>query len=117
MYCRYFIEVKEPKFSVYHEPHCIFENANLANERADVLVSPVIKQVVPLYTLVSGQEDAVKVAEWLKPKYAHFDLLPINISKLAIDGLCGSIHSVYMDGQIFFLAIHGLCYSIHSQFI
>ncbi|CAM6126146.1 unnamed protein product [Calypogeia fissa] len=66
----YFIEVKEPKFSLYYEPHCVFENANLEHEQpVDVIVTPVIKQVLPAYTLVSGQEDAVKVAEWLKPKF------------------------------------------------
>ncbi|BBN13963.1 hypothetical protein MPTK1_6g07750 [Marchantia polymorpha subsp. ruderalis] len=65
----YFIEVEEPKFSIYYEPHCIFENASLEGQSADVLVTPVIQQVLPGYVLVSGQEDAVKVAEYLKPKF------------------------------------------------
>lgn len=73
--CRYFIDVKEPKFSVYYEPHCVFENANLEQEQVDVIVTPVIKQVLPAYTLVSGQEDAVKIAELLKPKYVHLSSL------------------------------------------
>lgn len=66
----YFIDVKEPKFRLYYEPHCIFENATLEQEEeVDVVVTPVIKQVLPAYTLVSGQEDAVKVVEWLKAKF------------------------------------------------
>ncbi|KAL2622236.1 hypothetical protein R1flu_002441 [Riccia fluitans] len=65
----YFIEVENPKFSIYYEPHCIFENAKLEGERADILLTPVVQQVLPGYVLVSGQEDAVKVAEWLKPKF------------------------------------------------
>ncbi|KAL2633453.1 hypothetical protein R1flu_004932 [Riccia fluitans] len=65
----YFIEVENPKFSIYYEPHCIFENAKLEGERADIVLTPVVQQVLPGYVLVSGQEDAVKVTEWLKPKF------------------------------------------------
>jgi L-ascorbate metabolism protein UlaG (beta-lactamase superfamily) len=65
----YFIEVPDPKFVIYYEPHCIFEKASLEKKRADVVVTPVNKQVLPGYTLVSGQEDAVTVAKHLQPKY------------------------------------------------
>ncbi|KAL3691836.1 hypothetical protein R1sor_005487 [Riccia sorocarpa] len=65
----YFVEVEDPKFTIYYEPHCIFENVYLRDKRADVVLTPVIQQVLPGYVLVSGQEDAVKVAEWLKPKF------------------------------------------------
>lgn len=53
---------------VYYEPHCIFGKASLDKERADVIVTPVNKQVLPGYTLVSGQEDAVQLAKYLQPK-------------------------------------------------
>lgn len=66
---RYFLEATDPKYVVFYEPHCILENAKLDNERADVIVTPVNKQVLPGYTLVSGQEDAVQLAKFLQPKY------------------------------------------------
>ena len=66
--CRYFLTVPNPKYVLYYEPHCIFDKANLDKERADVIVTPVNKQVLPAYTLVSGQEDAVKLAKFLQPK-------------------------------------------------
>lgn len=65
----YFLEVPDPKYVLYYEPHCIFGKAGLEKERADVIVTPVNKQVLPAYTLVSGQEDAVKLAKFLQPKY------------------------------------------------
>lgn len=65
----YFLEVADPKFVVYYEPHCIFGKAGLEKQRADVIVTPVNKQVLPAYTLVSGQEDAVKLAKFLQPRY------------------------------------------------
>jgi hypothetical protein len=41
----------------------------LDHEHADVIVTPVVKQVLPGYTLVSGQDDAVQLAKILQPKY------------------------------------------------
>jgi len=40
----------------------------LKNERADIVITPVIKQLLPRFTLVSGQEDAVQLAKLLKAK-------------------------------------------------
>ncbi|CAM6030460.1 unnamed protein product [Sphagnum balticum] len=64
----YFLEVREPDFVLYYEPHCVFEQAKLEHEHADVIVTPVVKQVLPGYTLVSGQDDAVQLAKILQPK-------------------------------------------------
>lgn len=63
------MEVREPDFVLYYEPHCVFEQAKLDHEHADVIVTPVVKQVLPGYTLVSGQDDAVQLAKILQPKY------------------------------------------------
>jgi hypothetical protein len=41
----------------------------LDHEHADVIVTPVVKQVLPGYTLVSGQDDAVQLAKILQPKF------------------------------------------------
>jgi hypothetical protein len=62
------LEVREPDFVLYYEPHCVFEQAKLDHEHADVIVTPVVKQVLPGYTLVSGQDDAVQLAKILQPK-------------------------------------------------
>lgn len=64
----YFIEAKDPKFSIYYEPHCVYNRSLLERERADVIVTPVVKQLLPLFTLVSGQEDAVELARVLQAK-------------------------------------------------
>lgn len=66
--CRYFLEVQNPKFSLYYEPHCISDRSILQNEQVDVIVTPVVKQVLPAYTLVSGMEDAVELVKILKPR-------------------------------------------------
>jgi L-ascorbate metabolism protein UlaG (beta-lactamase superfamily) len=63
------LEVREPDFVLYYEPHCVFEQAKLDHEHADVIVTPVVKQVLPGYTLVSGQDDAVQLAKILQPKF------------------------------------------------
>lgn len=65
----YFLEVQNPKFSLYYEPHCISDRSILQNEQVDVIVTPVVKQVLPAYTLVSGMEDAVELVKILKPRY------------------------------------------------
>lgn len=61
----YFVEAKHPQFTIYYEPHCVYNRSLMEHERTDVIVTPVIKQVLPLYTLVSGQEDAVELARLL----------------------------------------------------
>ncbi|KAI5078264.1 hypothetical protein GOP47_0005935 [Adiantum capillus-veneris] len=65
----YFVEVKEPKFSLYYEPHCVFNRSMMRHERADVVITPVVKQVLPLYTLVSGQRDAMDLVKLLQARF------------------------------------------------
>ncbi|CAI5996020.1 unnamed protein product [Closterium sp. NIES-64] len=57
--------------SIYIEPHCVFNEAALkeGGERVDVLVTPVVKQELPAFTLVSGQEDAVRLAQVVGARY------------------------------------------------
>jgi L-ascorbate metabolism protein UlaG (beta-lactamase superfamily) len=88
----YFIEVKDPKFSIYYEPHCVFENAKLEQEQADVVVTPVIKQVASKYTFVSGQEDAVNLAQWLDAKY----IVTMKNGELNTTGILSKL--VYTEG-------------------
>eukprot|EP00850_Spirogloea_muscicola_P006676 SM000032S12060 [mRNA] locus=s32:329939:334496:+ [translate_table: standard] len=65
----YIVRAKDPKVSLYYEPHCVFKEESLEGEQVDVLVSPVVKQTLPFYSLVSGQDDAVRLARKLQVKY------------------------------------------------
>ena len=63
--------MKNGEFSptLYYEPHCVYNESLLEREKVDIIITPVIKQVLPFFTLVSGQEDAVKLAKLLQAKY------------------------------------------------
>ncbi|CAM0147136.1 unnamed protein product [Urochloa decumbens] len=70
---------------LYYEPHCVYDESSFflpvpvpeedrSNQRrrlrADVVVTPVVKQLLPAnFTLVSGQEDAVALARLLRARY------------------------------------------------
>lgn len=63
---------QQRKHSLYYEPHCVYDAAFLRDRglRADVLITPVVKQLLPAnFTLVSGQQDAVDLATLLRPSY------------------------------------------------
>lgn len=63
----------EGQLTLYYEPHCVYNEGTLKDERADIVITPVIKQLLPYFTLVSGQEDAVKLAKLLCAKYMLLD--------------------------------------------
>eukprot|EP00249_Psilotum_nudum_P014379 c24793_g1_i1 orf=488-1516(-) len=65
----YFIEVQNSQITLYYEPHCVYHSSLLEQEKADIIITPVIKQVLPAFTLVSGQEDAVELARLLQAKF------------------------------------------------
>ncbi|XP_057854827.1 uncharacterized protein LOC131064629 isoform X2 [Cryptomeria japonica] len=90
----YFIQAQDPKFTLYYEPHCVYNKFLLEEEYADVVITPVIKQLLPAFTLVSGQEDAVELARLLKARY----VVPMNNGELETKGLLSSI--LYADGTI-----------------
>jgi len=54
--------------SLYYEPHCVYNQSFIEKEKADIVITPVVKQLLPKFTLVSGQEDAVKLAKLLQAK-------------------------------------------------
>nr|XP_043624704.1 uncharacterized protein LOC122596227 [Erigeron canadensis] len=55
--------------SLYYEPHCVYDNEKIEKEKADIVITPVVKQLLPGFTLVSGQEDAVQLAKLLHSKF------------------------------------------------
>ncbi|CAI8595697.1 unnamed protein product [Vicia faba] len=57
------------QLSLYYEPHCVYNHRFIEKERADIVITPVVKQLLPNFTLVSGQEDAVKLAKLLQAKF------------------------------------------------
>ncbi|XP_071709537.1 uncharacterized protein [Rutidosis leptorrhynchoides] len=63
--------VTSPKghLSLYYEPHCVYDEDIIRTKNADIIITPVIKQLVQNLTVVSGQEDAVQLAKWLNSKY------------------------------------------------
>lgn len=66
---RYIVSSEETQLSLYYEPHCSYDPSLLNEYRADVVITPVVKQLLPSFTLVSGQEDAVELAKLLGAKY------------------------------------------------
>jgi len=56
----------------------VYNEELLTGERADIVITPVIKQLLPNFTLVSGQEDAVKLAKLLRARYVT---VPFDVNK------------------------------------
>lgn len=71
MHFRYIVTSPQDQLCLYNEPHCVYEETFVEKEHADIVITRVIKQILPGLTLVSGQEDAVKLAKLLNAKYAN----------------------------------------------
>ncbi len=54
--------------SIYYEPHCMYDEAELARLQADFVITPVVSQELPYFTLVAGGSKALRLAEILKAK-------------------------------------------------
>ncbi|KAJ4869812.1 Metallo-hydrolase/oxidoreductase superfamily protein [Raphanus sativus] len=83
----YLLVSPEDQISLYYEPHCVCNMELLKNERADIVITPVIKQLLPQFTLVSGQEDAVQLAKILKAKF----VVPMQNGDLDAKGILAGI--------------------------
>ncbi|KAL6187914.1 hypothetical protein ACLB2K_039309 [Fragaria x ananassa] len=90
----YLVISPQEKFTLYYEPHCVYNTGSLEKERADIVITPVIKQLLPYFTLVSGQEDAVQLAKLLDAKF----IVPMRNGDLESKGLLASI--VKSEGSI-----------------
>jgi len=55
--------------SIYYEPHCMYDKQELSQYQADVVITPVVSQELPAFTLVAGGEKALDLAKVLKAKY------------------------------------------------
>lgn len=83
----YLVSSSEGQLTLYYEPHCVYNEESLKNERADIVITPVIKQLLPNFTLVSGQEDAVKLAKILHAKF----LVPMRNGDLDSKGMLATL--------------------------
>lgn len=73
--------------SVYYEPHCMYDEKELSRLQADVVISPVVSQELPAFTLVAGGSKALKLAGILKSKF----LIPLANGELDQTGLLAKI--------------------------
>lgn len=90
----YLVTCPEGKLTLYYEPHCVYNEIFVEKERADIVITPVIKQLLPSFTLVSGQEDAVRLAKLL---HAQF-IVPMKNGDLDSKGLLSTL--VKSEGTI-----------------
>lgn len=71
----YLVTSPQGQLTLYYEPHCVYNKNFVEKEQADIVITPVTKQLLPNFTLVSGQEDAVQLAKLLQAKYASYEIL------------------------------------------
>lgn len=71
----YLVTSPQGQLTLYYEPHCVYNKNFVEKEQADIVITPVTKQLLPNFTLVSGQEDAVQLAKLLQAKYASYEFL------------------------------------------
>ncbi|XP_072985851.1 uncharacterized protein [Typha latifolia] len=90
----YIINYGESHLSLYYEPHCVYNQSFLEKYRADIIITPVTKQLLPSFTLVSGQEDAVQLAKLLQSKY----IVPMKNGDLDTKGILSAI--LYNEGTL-----------------
>lgn len=75
----YLVTSPKGQLTLYYEPHCVYNENFLEKERADIVITPVIKQLLPNFTLVSGQEDAVRLAKLMSAKYVTLWVVNLSI--------------------------------------
>nr|GMD26746.1 TRNA-dihydrouridine synthase [Ipomoea batatas]GMD72230.1 TRNA-dihydrouridine synthase [Ipomoea batatas] len=90
----YLVTSPQGALTLYYEPHCVYNKTFLEKERADIVITPVIKQLLPNFTLVSGQEDAVQLAKLLSAKF----IVPMKNGDLDSKGILASL--VQAEGTI-----------------
>eukprot|EP00271_Cylindrocystis_brebissonii_P021169 TRINITY_DN7429_c0_g1_i1.p1 TRINITY_DN7429_c0_g1~~TRINITY_DN7429_c0_g1_i1.p1 ORF type:complete len:393 (-),score=49.61 TRINITY_DN7429_c0_g1_i1:254-1390(-) len=65
----YVVRSQSTNGSLYLEPHCVYKPDVAAEAPVQVVITPVVKQQLPAFTLVSGQEDAAVLAKLLQAQY------------------------------------------------
>ncbi|XP_059282939.1 uncharacterized protein LOC132036588 isoform X2 [Lycium ferocissimum] len=83
----YLVTSPNGALTLYYEPHCVYNKTFVEKDKADIVITPVIKQLLPSFTLVSGQEDAVQLAKHLSAKF----VVPMKNGDLDSKGFLASI--------------------------
>ena len=73
--------------SLYYEPHCMFDVAELSKFSVDFVVTPITSQELPAFTLVAGGRKALDLAKTLKAK----TVIPLANGELDQSGILASI--------------------------
>eukprot|EP01038_Epipyxis_sp_PR26KG_P008967 gene8967-12095_t len=82
----YVIEFRNGK-KIYYEPHCMYDEKELLNIKVDVVITPVVSQELPNYTLVAGGLKALNLAKLLNAKY----IIPMANGDLKATGLLANL--------------------------
>mmetsp|Transcript_13804 Transcript_13804/g.20675 ORF Transcript_13804/g.20675 Transcript_13804/m.20675 type:complete len:318 (+) Transcript_13804:57-1010(+) len=77
------------KYDLYYEPHCMFDEQELSQFSADVVITPIVSQELPAYTLVAGGEKALRLAQVLNAKF----VVPMANGNLKQEGLLSVVIS------------------------
>ena len=77
--------------SIYIEPHCMYDENELAKYACDVVITPIVRQSLPAFELVGGGEKALKLASVLKGNRVN-----LNASILMSASLTNIIHFIQM---------------------
>lgn len=74
--------------SIYYEPHCMYDPAELARlAPVDYVITPIVSQQLPFFTLVDGGPKALRLVEILKAKA----VIPMANGELEQTGLLSSV--------------------------
>ena len=73
--------------SIYYEPHCMYNDAEISKYQVDYVITPIIAQLLPSFTLVDGGQKALRLAERLGAKY----IVPMANGNLQQSGLLSTL--------------------------
>lgn len=73
--------------TIYYEPHCMHDIDEISRYQADYVITPVVAQQLPLFTLVDGGNKALILAETLRAKY----IVPMANGELDQSGLLAKV--------------------------
>ena len=73
--------------SLYMEPHCMYDADELAKYSVDYVITPIVSQELPAYTLVDGGAKALNLAETLSAK----SIIPMNNGGLDQSGILSAL--------------------------
>eukprot|EP01036_Dinobryon_divergens_P022769 gene22769-31060_t len=75
------------KYDVYYEPHCMYDEQELSQYRADIVITPVTAQELPAFTLVAGGKKALRLSQILEAKF----VIPMANGNLNQSGLLSAV--------------------------